>query len=98
MKSAARLLLAAALGAALAGCFKSVGAPDLSDPAVLANIESQLKAEKSLDLSYVTLDVHSGVVTVSGLINSWQEKRLIEKIVRHAPGVQEAVINLAVQE
>ena len=98
MKISARLLLAASLGLALGGCFRAVNQTELSDPAILASIEGRLKAERSLNLRYVDIDVHSRIVTISGLVGSWEERRLIKKLARSTRGVEQVIINIAVQE
>ena len=46
----------------------------------------------------MTIDVHSGVVTISGLVNTPGERQLIGRLVRHIRGVDQLMLNLVVQE
>lgn len=98
MKNAARLLFAMGLALALGGCLENLNAPELSDSTIKTNIMTELKAQRGLDIRYVELDVHSGIVTVSGIATSFEEKDLIESIVKKSRGVDQAVINLVIQE
>lgn len=93
-----RALPALLLLASLAACFRSTQEVDYSDPALRARIESALQAEPELELKYVSLDVHDRVVTVSGLVPSWNQKQRIYTIVRDTRGVDQVVLNLIIQE
>lgn len=95
---ASRLALAGFLALCLGGCLRRGVAEDLSDPVIKARLESRLQAEPELDVRYVTLDVHSGVVTVSGLVNTQREKQAITRIARGEKGVEQAIVNVIVQE
>lgn len=98
-KALRRAGLLFALPFALAGCFyQQLSEAELSDPGIKARLEAQLQAEPGLDLRYVTVDVHARVATVSGLVRSWNEKRTVERIARRLQGVEQAVINLVIQE
>jgi osmotically-inducible protein OsmY len=98
MKRRTPVWLAAALVVTLSGCFSSAQKGNVSDSALLADIQRKLKAEKNLDLRYVDVDVQSRTIVVSGLVGSWDERRLIEKIVRATPGVEKSLINVSVQK
>ncbi len=95
---ASRLALAGLLALCLGGCLRRGVAEDLSDPVLKARLESRLKSEPDLDVRYVSLDVHTGVVTVSGLVNTQREKQAITRIVRSEKGVEQALVNVLVQE
>ena len=86
------------LGISLGGCLAPLTQAELSDSGIKTRVETQLKAQNDLDLRYVTVSVNSGAVIVSGMVNSFQEKQLITKIVRRARGVDQAMINLIVAE
>jgi osmotically-inducible protein OsmY len=92
------VLVVVVLAAFAAGCSENLSEADRSDPGILARLQANLQAHRELDLKYVTLDVHSGIVTVSGLVHTWDERRLVEKIVNDTGGYQQAVVNLAIQE
>lgn len=71
---------------------------DISDSGIKARLEAKLKAQKGLDLRTVTIDVHSRIVTLSGIVDSYQDKKEITRIVHEIPGVEQALINVVVQE
>jgi hypothetical protein len=98
VNTAARILALAALTATLGACVENLSEADRSDPGIRARVEANLAAQRDLDLRYVTLDVHAGIVTVSGLVHSWDEKRKIERIVNGTGGFQQAIFNLAIQD
>ena len=98
MKSLVRLAAAPLLALSLGACLENLSDAELSDPGIKARIEEQLKATRGLDMRYITLDVNHRVVTLSGIAASWQEKQAISNIVRRTQGVEQAVINLVVQE
>lgn len=93
-----RALAALLLLATLSACFRSTQEVDYSDPALKARIDSALQAEPELELKYVSLDVHERVVTVSGLVSSWNQKQRIYTIVRDTRGVEQVVLNLLIQD
>jgi len=94
----ASLLFLFAASLTLAGCLADQQALDMTDPGVKARIEAGLKAQPDLDLRYVTLDVHQGVVTVSGMVVNWDDEKLIERVVKRTRGVDQAIFNLVTQE
>lgn len=98
VNAAFRLLTVACLAAALSACAENLTEADRSDPGIRARVEANLAAHREIDMRYVTLDVHSGIVTVSGMVHSWEEKRGIERIVNATGGYQQAIFNLAIQE
>ncbi|MBI3551658.1 MAG: BON domain-containing protein [Elusimicrobia bacterium] len=99
MKRVKAMLALAALAAALAGCFPpALGDAEMSDAGIRSRLEQSLHAHRELDLHAVTIDVHLHIVTISGIVSSWQDKRLIEAIVREIAGIEQASINLVVPE
>jgi osmotically-inducible protein OsmY len=89
--------LVAVLG--LIGCFRSqLTEAELSDPGIKARLEERLRADRRLDLRYVTVDVHHSIVTVSGVVSSWDDRREIERIARRLDGPEQVLVNLAIQE
>ena len=91
--------LLAALALSVTGCFPSqLSDAELSDPGIKARLEERLHADRSLDLRYVQVDVHERVVTLSGLVPSWDQKRDIDRIARRLEGVEQVLVNLAIQE
>jgi osmotically-inducible protein OsmY len=93
------LLLAAALTAAgLSACMRSVDPIDTSDPAIKARIETALRSQPDLDLRALSIDVGSGVVTLSGVLNSRREQDFVTRIARRTKGVDEVLVNIIVPE
>lgn len=98
MRRILHALLAASLALTVAACTRSVQDEDLSDPAVKAHIQAQLHGMADLDMRYVTVDVNSGVVTVSGLVPTREQQRIIGQIVGRTRGVEQVLNNLVIQE
>jgi len=97
MKALDRALLIATL--ALAGaCARPIQPIDDSDPAIRARIETVIRGRRDLDLSHVTIDVYSRVVTVSGAVPSEKQSRAISRLVDKIHGVDQTINNLVVSE
>ena len=88
-----RLALLLVLGAA--GCH-SYFAEDLTDPGIKARVIHEFKAYPDLDLSKVDVDVHAGVVTLSGIAKSEEQRDKMRRIARHQRGVDQVDVNLFV--
>ena len=96
-----RYLLSLPLAAMVLGsaaCFNNLTEADLSDPGIKARIDTKLQAAPDLNLRYVSVNVHAGIVTISGLVDTYREKREIREIVRRTKGVRQDIINLIVQD
>lgn len=91
-------LWALALCAAVGCAPPQLSDADLSDPGIKARLESELRQQKDLDLRYVNIDVNNKTVNVSGIVNSWDQKLKIERIVRGLTGVEQSLVNVVVQE
>ncbi|MBI5242882.1 MAG: BON domain-containing protein [Elusimicrobia bacterium] len=96
-----RSLLAALLIGAFcagAGCMRAMNPEDVSDPGITARVKAELKAHKEIDVQYLDVSTNMGVVTISGLTESPETKRRINKLVRRIPGVKQLLLNLLIQE
>ena len=98
MKAFLRLLTAALLAAGLSGCMRNMEPVDLSDAAIKARIEVALRSQPNLDLRYLSIDVDTGVVTLSGVLNSLREKDLVTRIARRTKGVDQVLVNVLIPE
>src|SRR5258708_3834132 len=100
MERAARLFFPVLLALNLGGCFRNyqLSETDLSDQAIQARVETQLRAQKGLDLRYVTVDVVSRVVHVTGQVNGYDDRVRINRIVNSISGVDQVILNLVIQE
>lgn len=90
-----KVVLAALCAFLLSGCAATQQA-ELTDPEIKASIETALKSEPDLDLKYVTIDVHQKAVTVSGLVNDYNDRSRLNRIVRGVPGVDQVILNVVV--
>jgi osmotically-inducible protein OsmY len=98
MRPIFRVLLVVSLALTTAACARNIQAEDLSDPAVKASIELQLRGLPDLDIRYVSIDVNSGVATASGIVPTREQRRTIDRIMRNTRGVEQLFNNLVVQE
>ena len=57
----------------------SAGDADISDPGILANIEGALQSQRGMRPSTVNIDVHARIVTLSGLVDSYEQKKAIRR-------------------
>ena len=90
--------LLAAILLASAACRSFEQETDLSDQAVKARIESILRGRRDLDLKYVTVDVNTGVATISGIVPSGEQARTIRRLAAAVKGVEQVLNNLVIQE
>ena len=98
MKAFLRLLTAALLTAGLSGCMRNMEPVDLSDSAIKARIEISLHSQPNLDLRYLSIDVDTGVVTLSGVLNSLREQDLVTRLAHRVKGVDQVLVNVLVPE
>ena len=92
------LLLATVLTAGLSACLRNVEPVDLSDAAIKARIETALRSQPNLDLRTLTIDVDTGVVTLSGVLKNRREEDLVTRIARRTQGVDQVLVNILVPE
>ena len=71
---------------------------ELSDPGIKSRLEAEFHAHTELDTKYVTVDVHNKVVTISGVVNTWNERRALERIVYTLKGPEQVLINVAIRD
>jgi len=94
---AAALLAAVAAGAG-AGCLQNMPTTDMSDAAVTARVKAELKAHRNAKVQYLDVSTNLGVVTISGMVDSAETRRQVQKIVYRVPGLKQLILNLLVQE
>jgi osmotically-inducible protein OsmY len=80
-----------------AGC-ATTGQGEITDPEIKASIETALKSVPDLDLKYVTIDVHQRAVTLSGLVNDYNDRTRLHRLVREVPGVDQVIINVVIAD
>ena len=94
----APLLALAALAAAGVGCRARLTASELTDPAITARVRAALAGHPELDIRYLDIQTHIRIVTISGMVDSWESKQKIADLARHVLGVSQVEVNLAIQE
>ncbi len=82
----------------LCACMSNVQPLDMTDAGIKARVETALRGQPDLDISHLTIDVISRVVTISGMVNSYQEKAIVTRAVRRTKGVDQAFINVLYPE
>ncbi|MDD5629227.1 MAG: BON domain-containing protein [Elusimicrobia bacterium] len=98
MKAWMRVLAGAVLALGLGACLRNVEPVDLSDAAIKARIETALRSQPNLDLRYLTIDVDTGVVTLSGVLKDRREQDLVSRIARRTKGVDQVLVNIFIPE
>ena len=98
MRCWVRSLAVAVVVLGLCACMSNVQPLDFTDAGIKARVETALRGQPNLELRYVTVDVNSGIATISGMVTSYQDKEIITRIARRTKGVDQAVINLLVPE
>jgi len=93
-----RALLVAVLAAAGAACASTEQEVDNSDAGIKARIEVALRGRKDVDARYIAVDVENGVVTLSGLVPSPDQREIVDRLVKRMSGVDTLLDNLLVQE
>lgn len=61
---------------------------DLTDQDIHHNIEKALLRDPSTDLYEIDVNVNNYIVTLNGIVDSWQEKLLVESTVKEIRGVK----------
>jgi osmotically-inducible protein OsmY len=92
-----RALLVALVVALLAACAHR-GREAPTDAELKARVQQALAGHEDLEIRYLTLDVNSGVVTISGMVHSLAQRRRIEALAKAVKGVDQVLNNLVIQE
>jgi hypothetical protein len=85
---------------AVTGCRTTTGktfGENVDDTKVLAEVKTKLAAERLSNLTRVSVDVVRGVVYLSGIVPTAQDRVAAERIARSVSGVQNVVDNLTVE-
>jgi osmotically-inducible protein OsmY len=64
-------------------------APDVSDEELSANVKDALLADPATDSYELSVTATNGAVTLSGSVDSWQEKRIARQVARGVRGVRQ---------
>ena len=94
-----RVILAVALAIMpFFGCGHNLAKLDMSDPGIRARVLTELKSHTEFNLRYFEVNVNVRAVYLSGMVESDELKRNIERTVSSIPGVRYVVNNLLVVE
>lgn len=69
---------------------------DKPDSMVEKDVEDALLSDPATDKWEINSSVENGIVTISGSVDSWQEKQLVEKVVRGVDGVRGIINNVSI--
>ena len=69
---------------------------DRSDEAIAREVEEALRADPATDIWEIQSSVENGVVTLDGVVESWQEKELAATVAMGVDGVTNIVNNITV--
>jgi len=71
---------------------------DRSDAGITARVKTELRSQSDLNVRYLDIYCHMRIVTLSGMVDSHDQKRKISRLVRRIPGVRQVIINLVVKD
>ncbi|HOE96906.1 MAG TPA: BON domain-containing protein [Candidatus Sumerlaeota bacterium] len=69
----------------------TIESADVADPVILANLQRALGADPALDPGLLQISIDSGIVTLSGSVDSWRERWLAEEAAKNVYGVRGVV-------
>jgi osmotically-inducible protein OsmY len=88
-------LLSGGSGCAVRGQAQNL---DMSDPGITARVKAELKSHRDINVRYLDVSTHMGIVTLSGMADYPEARRQITRIVGRVPGVKQLIVNLLIQE
>jgi osmotically-inducible protein OsmY len=65
-----------------------------TDTQVFRDIAAELKNNPILHYTQLTLDVADGVVTISGRVNSYAERKAIERAAKRVAGIHTLILEI----
>ncbi|NNN05580.1 MAG: BON domain-containing protein [Elusimicrobia bacterium] len=95
---AIRCACAAAAVFLAAACARPIQPEDDSDAGIRARIETQVRGRADLDLSHITIDVYSHVVTITGIVPATSQLKALKRLIDRVSGVDQVVENVVVGE
>ena len=91
-------VLVAVAGVSAAGCYQNLNPVDLSDSGISARMKAELQAHPEINVQYLDLDTHVGVVTISGIVSSIEDKEAIVRLANRLKGVKQVIANLVLRQ
>lgn len=97
-----RSVLTLALGVVglLAACQATTGktvSQAMNDPSITAAVQSKLTADRTSNFTRVDVDTEQGVVQLSGVVKTSEQKTRAEKLAGQVDGVKRVTNNLKIQ-
>lgn len=89
------------LAAVTAGCQSMTGrtaGENIDDATITASVKSKLVADKAANLTRVNVDTTNGIVSLSGVVETPEQKKRAETLAREVGGVRRVTNNLQVQK
>jgi osmotically-inducible protein OsmY len=100
-KNIRSIVIAGALGAALAACASGPGKEStgeiLDDSVITTKVKTALIAEKGIDSTAVSVETNKGRVLLSGYVKSPDQRQRAEGLARQVGGVKEVHNKLEVK-
>ena len=89
------------LAAVTAGCQSMTGktaGENIDDATITASVKTKLVAEKAANLTRVNVDTNNGVVSLTGVVETPEQKTRAENLAREVAGVRRVTNNLQIQK
>lgn len=83
---------------AFGACAHNPDTADTSDPAIAAGFRQELGAHPDINVQYLDVDVHDGALTVSGVVETEEEREEIRRAAKRVPGVRQVTVNVLVRQ
>ena len=74
----------------------AIDVPAVSEAGIRSSIEQALTRRASREAKHLEIEVHGGVVTLKGTVDSWAERNAVERLAGSTPGVTRIVDEIAV--
>lgn len=100
MNAAAASLCAVVVLAGLAGCQSTAGktaGQAMSDASISTAVQTKLTSDRVSNFARVDVDTERGVVNLSGVVQSAEQKARAEELARQVDGVKRVSNNLQIQ-
>jgi len=65
-----------------------------TDTLLLQSVTAEFKKSPSLHYARLSLHVHDGIVTISGRVNSFAERRAVERTANRVAGIKQLVLEI----
>ncbi len=70
--------------------------PAVAAAEIRTSIEDALTRRAEREARHLTIDVHDGIVTLKGTVDSWAEKNAVERLAYYTPGVKRVMDEITI--